>query len=838
MIKAAEAEADQDAYGDEIDMRALWAAVRRKKAWIIIPTLAALLVGAAFVTVVKPRYTAEAQVLLENQENFFTRPERTEMGRDSSTGPDAENVASQVQLVTSRDLGRRAVAALHLVGNPEFDPLANGLGALGRVMVLFGLMRDPTLTPPEDRVLEAYLDRLTVYSPPKTRVVTIQFRSNDPELAAHAANVIAALYLDMQSEAKRDAAKAAAASLATEISSLRVKLAHAEADAEQFRASTGLLAGTNNMSITGQQFVELNTELSKARTSQADAQAKASLIRDMIKQGRVGDVPDVANNDLVRRIAEQRVTAKSQLSLESRTLLPGHPRIKELTAQIAGLDAELRAAAEKTARALENDAWIASSRVSNLETAIAQQKKSVTIANTDDVRLRELLSIVQGYRDQLQSSTTKYQEATARENSPATPADARIFAKASVPQEPTYPKKLPTLIFAGVAGFVLSLGGIVAGELLSGRNRKSDSREPDGGKSARKKPDRIPDAPRPALKPTVMQRLEAFGRAARNPGTIVAVDNPVEEDKPAAQALGKVEPALKEDEPIAPVLTVDTSAAPALDTDVAATPDIKKDAFAAPVLAAAPPIAPVREAALPPPLALTPASMPIVEPILEESAPAMPVAQKAEQETEKLQTEVKDESPTLPPTLAPLRNAEKGVRIIATSLADDVTAAARLVAFARELAREGRPIIVDLDAHSTRLSALVGSRPRASLGLTDLINGQASFAEIIHRDHASRLHFVSFGMMPIGEPAELDLIFDALSQTYEFLIIAAPALAASGLAKELAAHADLVALAAPTARVEAVLEAASDELYAAGAVEVIVLEGKIESEAAMVQGVA
>lgn len=474
MIRTAEAEAGQDASGDDLDMLALWAAVRRKKAWIIIPTLTALLAAAGFVTFVKPRYTAEAQVLLENQESFFTRPERSEAAHEFTSGPDPESVGSQVQLVTSRDLGRRAIAALNLVGNPEFDPLAHGLGAISRVMVLFGVMRDPTQIPPEDRVLEAYLDRLTVFSPPKTRVLTVQFRSTDPELATRAANLVATLYLDMQSEAKRAAAKAAATSLATEISDLRVKVALAEAESEQFRANTGLLAGSNNMLITGQQFVELNSDLSKARTAQADAQAKASLIRDMLRQGRIADVPDVANNDLVRRIAEQRVIAKSQLALESRTLLPGHPRIKELTAQIAGLDAELRAAGEKTARSLENEARIAATRVANMETAIEQQKQSVTVANTDDVHMRELDRVAQGYRDQLQSSMTKYQEAVARENSPATPADARIFARASMPQEPTYPKKLPTLLFAGIAGFILSLGGVVSSELLSGRNGKSD----------------------------------------------------------------------------------------------------------------------------------------------------------------------------------------------------------------------------------------------------------------------------------------------------------------------------------------------------------------------------
>jgi uncharacterized protein involved in exopolysaccharide biosynthesis len=713
MIGTAEAEADQEAYGDDLDMRTLWAAVRRKKAWILIPTLAALLAAGAFITFVKPRYTAEAQVLLENQESFFTRPERSEAAHEFISGPDPESVASQVQLVTSRDLGRRAIAALNLVGDAEFDSLAHGLGPISRVLVLFGVMRDPTRIPPEDRVLEAYLDRLTVFSPPKTRVLTIQFRSTDPELAARAANLIATLYLDMQSEAKRDAAKAAATSLTAEISELRVKLARAEAESEQFRASTGLLAGSNNMSITGQQFVELNSDLSRARTAQADAQAKASLIRDMLRQGRIGDVPDVANNDLVRRIGEQRVTVKSQLALESRTLLPGHPRIKELTAQIAGLDAELRAAGEKTARALENEARIASTRVANMEAAIEQQKQSVTLANTDDVHLRELERIAQSYRDQLQSSMTKYQEAVARENSPATPADARIFARASVPQEPTYPKKLPTLLFAGIAGCILSLGTVVSSELLSGHHRKSDT---------------TPARPPRTVPPQILEPRETFGRSA-----------------------------------------VDSRAA---------------------------------------------------ERSQEEDVPDKPIVEADESRT--------DHRPwTLPP-----RDEGKGARIVATSLADDSAATAQLIGFARELAREGRPIIVDLDAHSTRLAALFGARPQASLGLTDLANSQASFAEVIHRDHASRLHFVSFGMAPIYEPAELDIVLDALSQTYEFLIIVAPAMETNGLAMELAAHADLVALAASVEPDVAALEAASQDLYAAGAAEVIVLDGRLEAEAA------
>jgi polysaccharide biosynthesis transport protein len=733
MIRTVEPKTDHETYGDDLDIRALGAAVRRKKFWIIIPTLAAILVAGAFVTFVKPRYSAEAQVLLENQENFFTRPERAEIPRDNAVAPDAEGVASQVQLVTSRDLGRRAIAALNLVGNPEFDPLSRGLGSISRVLVLFGLMRDPTRIPAEDRVLETYLERLTVYSPPKTRILTVEFRSADPELAARAANEIVTLYLEMQSEAKRDAAKTAATSLAAQISDLRVKVARAEADAEQFRASNGLLAGTNNMTITGQQLAELNTELSKARTSQADAQAKASLIRDMIRQNRIGDVADVANNDLVRRIAEQRVTAKAQMALESRTLLPGHPRIKELTAQIADFDAQLRAAADKTARALENEAKFASTRVANLEAAIEQQKKSVTLANSDDVRLRELERISQSYRDQLQSNMTKYQEAVGREDSPATPADARIIARAAVPQDPSFPKKMPTLFFGAIAGLVFSLGAVVAGELLSGRNVK---------------PQADPTPPPPPRPRQIFEPLKAFGRSA---------------------------------------------AAARMAAATTSVPEAKKEPE-------------------------HPSEQEFIHGVSPE-AETLLLASK----TEKPQEFIKQNSRKLR-----LSEEGRGVRIIATSLADDSMAATRLIGFARELAREGRPIVVDIEPHSTKFAALIGDRPRGSLGLTDLVDGKASFAEVIHRDQASRLHFVSFGMARAFEPEEFDLVLDALSQTYDYLLVAAPPLKSSDLAKNLAAHADLVALAAPEKCVEADLVDASEELFAAGATEVVVLDGHFE----------
>jgi polysaccharide biosynthesis transport protein len=484
----------------EIDLSHISRVLSAKRWWIFGPTIAAFLSALVFVNVVKPRYTAESRVLLENQENFLPRSEKND--RATEILPDAEAVQSQIQVLTSRDLARRVIKTLGLQGDVEFDPLANGMGLTTRAMVLLGLMRDPTQLSPEERILETFADRLNVLSPTKTRILSIEFSSRNPDLAARGANAVAEAYIEFQQQAKRDNASGAAKTLAALVAELRKQVAVADMRAEEFRGKSGLLLGANNTTINTQHLSELNTQLSLARTAQADAQAKAKLLREMLRQNRIGDIPDVANNEVFRRLLEQRVTLRAQLALESRTLLPGHPRIKELQAQLGDLDAQGHSVAERIARSLENDARIAGARVENLKQTLDAQKQVVGSSEADEVQLRELERSARLYKEQLESATAKYQEALARENAQATPADARIVQRALAPQAPSFPKKIPITAFAALAALILSSGAIISGELLSGRARVPPE------------PDEMPAHPGSA---SLMERF-SFGAAQRGDG--------------------------------------------------------------------------------------------------------------------------------------------------------------------------------------------------------------------------------------------------------------------------------------------------------------------------------
>ena len=624
---------------DEIDLLALKRIVAARKRWIIIPTLLAFVISAVAVNLIRPRYTAEARIVLENQQNFLPGPERSETGVTQQL--DAEAVGSQVQILTSRDLARKVIKTVGLQGNPEFDPLADGVGAVERLLILVGLKRDPTRLSPEDRILESYFDRLTVLSPMKTRVLTIEFSSRDPDLSARVANAIADAYLEFQSDAKREGARAAAESLGQSLNDLRSRVATADAKVETFRSQTGLLIGTNSNSINAQQLSDVNTEVAKARTAQADALAKSAHLRDLLRQGRIGDIPDVANNELVRRISEQRVTAKSQLALESRTLLPGHPRIKELTAQVADLDAEIRAAADKTARSLEGEAKVASARVDNLTKALDTQKKLIGASGSDEVQLRELERTAKALKDDLETTTTKYQEALARQASKATPSDARIFSRALAPQTPSFPKKLPIILISTLGVLILSLGVVAAQEFL-------------------------------LITPAAVTRTRDESDAVLSREGIV-------EETPA-EAVAVARPSFART--YAPTESIDGAA---LDNVVA---DIEARGFAIEGLVL--------------------------------SVPAV-------------------------------AGYDEGLAL----------------ALARRLVGHGRVVLVAGDGGT--VTPLGGAA-----GLADLMNGHASFADVIHRDQNSRLHIIPAGRTSRAEGDDLASVLDALKGTYDVVVLGVP----------------------------------------------------------------
>jgi hypothetical protein len=81
--------------------------------------------------------------------------------------------------------------------------------------------------------------------------------------------------------------------------------------------------------------------------------------------------------------------------------------------------------------------------------------------------------------------------------------------------------------------------------------------------------------------------------------------------------------------------------------------------------------------------------------------------------------------------------------------------------FARALSLEGRAILVIFGAGSDRRA-----------GLSELIDGSVSFSEAIHREAGSRLHILPPGYRRAAPGEGLNVVMDALAETYDFVVLA------------------------------------------------------------------
>jgi polysaccharide biosynthesis transport protein len=663
----------------DLDLHALGQALIRKRSWIIVPTVLALVLSIAGVNMVTPRYKSEARILVDGRENVFLRP-NGERNEERSALLDAEAVTSQVQLLLSRDLAREIIKKNKLAERPEFDSVLQGFSPLKSLLPLFGIGRDPLSLSPEERVLEAYFDRYTAYAVDKSRVIVIEFQSRDPDLAARVTNSIADGYLAFQQAARQDQAKSAGTWLSSEIENLRKKVSEAESRAEAFRSKSSLFIGTNNTSLSNQQMGEINTQLNNARVLKADAESKARLIKDMLQSGKPIEASEVLNSETIRRMSEQRVTLRAQLAEQSSTLLDGHPRIRELKAQLADLDRQLREKAAEISRSLENDARGAGDRVQSMVNALDQAKKQATATNGDDVQLRALDREAKAQRDLLESYLAKYREATARENIEAAPADGRIISRASVSNIPAYPKKLPIVLIATLATLLLTSGAIVTGELL---------------------------------------RMTA--------------------PRASAALMSVVTPA------------------------------------AAPEHVAAPPTAPYFEAH-------------------DDGKPDDGKPDDGKPAAAELRADLTagiNEIEQLADRLGQAGGAPRKVTVLGTASSEGITLTA--LTLARLMARQAKIVVVDLTASSPTMTAV--SVDPAAPGLAELMQGEASFAQVITKDRLSRVHLVSAGRPGFDrsqlQSPRLTLAIDALLRVYDHVVLDAGA--ASDLPAELlTAHARAV----------------------------------------------
>lgn len=454
---------------DTADILEFIAILRRRKLFVLAPPVLLVALALIYGMLATKLFTAETSLL------YNPRP-RTSLTAEPTaviSAADQALVDSQARLLQAENILRRVIDREGLIDDSEF---AGGRASLlGVILGALGLRSAETPADREARVVTA-LDTLsrnvTVNRTEKTYLFGVAVTTSDPQKSARLANAIVRAYMDDQTDARIEAARAETSLLRTRLDELQNRVRDAERRVELFRAENGLFA-INGRPVTEQQLSEATDGLVEAKTRTAAAKAKADQIQRLLRQGQLPDaVPDSLRLGTLEKLRQQYAEIIRQEASLRRTLGPRHPAYLEVQQQLQETRRLINEDLRRVAAAATNELQLARDQEAAQQREIDQIKDVTRSTNQSMVRLREL------ERD-VEASRIVYERfLRARETigpDLVDSANVRVIAPATPPQYPSSPRRIP-LVLAGIgAGLAM---GVVAALLAEFMSIKRGQRSP------------------------------------------------------------------------------------------------------------------------------------------------------------------------------------------------------------------------------------------------------------------------------------------------------------------------------------------------------------------------
>ena len=438
----------------QLDLREMMAVFWRRR-WLFFGTVGFIVVTAVItVFQLTPRYDAQVAVMVAPRTQQIVDIEAVVSGLSGDT----QAVESEIQVLRSRGLMKRVQAEMGLDGNAELNPshpdneggllslltnaplLAAARGEISRDDLDSELRQQLV----EAEIVEAMLDRLSVSSVGRSRVINVRFTSEDPRLAARIANAIADLYIAQQVELKAEATRDATDWLSDRLGVLKAEVEQAERAAETFRAEIATIDGRDQELIT-QQIFQTSAQIIRARADYETARVRLEHTEELLRLNGYEVVLEVIDPNLSVRYNENIVRLRQTEATLMAQYGPSHPVVKDLQARI---DALSRQTSENMIASLRSAVQIEQARLASLEASLTALLDDAAEINQAMVELRSLDGEAIASRSLYETFLNRFKET---EQTGLEQPDSWIVSRAELPTEPSYPKKslLISIAFIG-----------------------------------------------------------------------------------------------------------------------------------------------------------------------------------------------------------------------------------------------------------------------------------------------------------------------------------------------------------------------------------------------------
>jgi succinoglycan biosynthesis transport protein ExoP len=433
--------------------------LRRQFSIIALVTLAVLALVGAYLFTAAPSYTAEATMVIDTRKLQMFQQQPTS-GGDLSV--DSATVDSQVEILKSENVILAVIRKLHLTDDPEFTGRAGGSifsTAIGLVRSAVNLLsggEPPSSFEVERQAVETFEKQLVVKRLGLTYVISVSFRSLDPDRAAKIANALVESYIDDQLEAKYQTTRRAGLWLQDRIKDLRQKASEAEQAVVSFKEKNNIVE-TGGRLTTEQQLAEVNSQFVQARATTAEAKARFDRIQEIIHQ-EIPDatVTDTLKNDVITKLRQQYLDYAQKEADWSARYGKNHQAAVNLRNQMQQVRKAVIDELKRIAEGYRSDYEIAKVREESIQKSMSEAVAQSQTASQAQLTLRDLESSAQTARALHDNFLQRYMEAVQQQSFPIT--EARSISPASRPLRKSHPRSTLILLMGTAGGILLGAG--------------------------------------------------------------------------------------------------------------------------------------------------------------------------------------------------------------------------------------------------------------------------------------------------------------------------------------------------------------------------------------------
>jgi polysaccharide biosynthesis transport protein len=355
-------------------------------------------------------------------------------------------MATQIDIISSKNVALRVVDALHLASSPaviqQFQEATEGRGTV------------------RDWLADLLLKKLEIVPSRESSVVEISFKGADPAFAAAVANAFADEYQKITVQLKTEPAKKASSYFNEQTKQLRDNLEAAQARLSKYQQEKGIVSlDSNRIDVELSRLSDLSAQLVVAQTAAMEGNSRQAAAGSALTS------PDVANNALIQQLRASLVTAEGKFADTSQRYGRNHPSYLAAKAELDKVRGELNAALGTVSRSVGANAQVLRARESELREAVAQQKAKVLELNRARDELGVLLKDLDSAQHAFDAASQRFSQ--TRIEAQSEQSDISLLNPAVAPTEPSGPRVLLNTLVGILAGTVLGVGLALLLELLN-----------------------------------------------------------------------------------------------------------------------------------------------------------------------------------------------------------------------------------------------------------------------------------------------------------------------------------------------------------------------------------